>query len=130
VSRAVPLLLFSAIVVFSIDPPLVFLALENRAARREVLNHRADPWPELAAFLAGVRERTKKGDSIVLLLPVGDRQSYDHGYFRASYLLAGRTLLRPSRENVARADYVAAWRVNVPGDAVWRDHGGALLRRR
>ena len=103
--RLLPLLLFTAIAVLAIDPPLLFLAFQDRTARAEVLAQRADPIPELAAFLADVRAHTTRGDVIVLVLPVND----DRLYFRASYLLAGRTVLRPTRENVARADYVAAW---------------------
>ena len=103
--RLLPLLLFVAIAVLAIDPPLLFLAVQDRDARAEVLARRADPIPDLAAFLAQVRAQTTRGDVIVLVLPVND----DRLYFRASYLLAGRTVLRPTHANAARADYVAAW---------------------
>jgi hypothetical protein len=129
-SRLVPVALFCAIVVFAVDPPLVFLALQERAARAAELARRADPSPELAAFLAGVRARTRRGDSIVLLLPARDRAMYERDYFRASYHLAGRSVLPMTRDAMRRADYVAAWRVGVPGESLWQGHGGALMRRR
>ena len=129
-SRVLSLTLFCAIVVLAVDPPLLLLAFEDRAARAEVLARRADPSPELAAFLADVRAHTKRGHSIALLLPVRDRHEYERLWFRASYLLAGRSVLPMSRENVQRADYVAAWHVRFDGEVVVHGHGGTLVRRR
>ena len=138
-SRIASIALFCAIAVLAVDPPLVLLAFEDRAAREATLARRADPSPELAAFLTSVRARTKKGESVVLLLPARDWERYSRGYFRASYLLAGRTVLpvltkegTVARENLARADYIAAWRVRYAGDGslVWQGHGGTLVRRR
>ena len=134
-SRTLSIALFSAIVLLAVDPPLLLLALEDRDARREALARRADPSPELAAFLAGVRARTAKGDTVVLLLPVRDWERYSRAYFRASYLLAGHTVMPVLDEQNAiipiRARYVAAWRVRYDdaGSVVWRGHGGTLVRR-
>lgn len=137
-SRALTTALFSAIVLLAVDPVMLLLAFEDRELRHEVLSRRADPDPELAAFLAGVRERTREGDSILLILPVRQWERYSGAYFRAGYLLAGRTVLpiiatdgRVVRENVERADYVAAWRVRFTGGTpVWSGAGGTLVRRR
>ena len=121
----------------AVDPPLLILALDRSAERREALSRRADPSPELAAFLGEVRARTRRGDSIALLLPIRDWPAYSGAYFRASYLLAGREVLpivdeqgRALRGNVARATWVAAWRVRYDaGTVVWAGHEGVLVRK-
>ena len=134
-SRVLAIALFTAIVVLAADPPMLVLAVDRRAERVEALARRADPDPELAAFLAEVRARTRRGDSIALVLPDRDWERYSRGYFRASYLLAGREVLpmidergNPSRE-IARARYVAAWRApHGPNGIVWSGHEGVLVR--
>jgi hypothetical protein len=107
--------------------------------RHEILRRRADPSPELASFVAGIRAHTKQGDAIALVLPMRDWERYSRAYFRGSFALAGRTVLpviardgSVVRENVDRAQYVAAWHVRYAGEGtvVWRGHGGALVRKR
>ena len=133
--RTACIALFAAIVILSVDPPLFVLALQDRAGRRELLTRRADPHPELVRFLEGVRAHTRRGDSIVLLLPVRDAERYSAAYFRASYHLAGRVVLPAigedgsiHRGNIAEAKYVAGWRVGYPGRIVWSGEGGLLVR--
>lgn len=90
-------------------------------------------------FLAEVARRTRPGERIVIVVPIRYwRTGYGYAYYRASYFLAGRRAIpilddddRVRRERIQQADYVAAWRIpDLPGfEAVWRGHGGALLRR-
>ncbi len=64
---------------------------------------------------------------------------YADAYYRASYFLAGREVLplvtsddHLHPENLRRASFVAAWRVNAPAAGrivMWRGEGGELLRR-
>lgn len=97
--------------------------------------------PGLRRFLNDVRARTKRGDTIAIAAPFATWDGgYDYVFARSPYTLAGRRVLplideadRPRPENLARADYVAAYRVNatVPSfDVVWRSADGVLLRRR
>lgn len=95
--------------------------------------------PGYEKFLVGVRSRTEPGDTIALVVPMTEWSGYSWAYYRASYVLAGRTVLplmdasnRVHPENLSAAVYVAAWESH-PRDAsarvVWAEDGGALLRR-
>lgn len=96
--------------------------------------------PGLRPFLLDVRARTKKGDRIVILSPYRQYQrGYVYVFSRATYLLAGRTTIpfidehdRAMPQNLASADYVAAYRsdVEISGyETVWSSPEGLLLRR-
>lgn len=96
--------------------------------------------PGLRLFLEGVRAHTRTGDAIAVASPFTTWDNgYEYVYARSTYVLAGRRVLvlrdpadRPQPQNLARADYVAAYRVNValPGFVeVWRGPDGILLRR-
>ena len=110
----------------------------GRAQTRATLEAMTDE-PGYREFLKEVEARTEKGSSILVVAPRpwGNGQ-YEYVYYRAAYLVAGRTILparwnddRPVRENVQRAHYVAAWgmRVESPAHAlVWQGTGGALYR--
>ncbi len=96
--------------------------------------------PSLPAFIEGVRGRTRAGDRIAIAVPYARWDGgYAYAFTRSTYLLVGRTTVpliderdRQTPENLAKADYVAAWHTNVawPGFAqVWRGPDGVLLRR-
>lgn len=95
-------------------------------------------WPEYPRFLEGVREHTKPGDSIAVIVPgMGWDDGYSYAYYRASYFLTGREVLplvTPENgrlmENFRGAKYIAAFgvRLRVPADVVWQSEHGALLR--
>lgn len=96
-------------------------------------------WEQYPRFLEGVRERTRGGDSIALIVPkMKWDDGYSYAYYRASYFLAGRTVLplitsddRPHPENFRDARYIAVWRTSLPQGRrvlVWSGEGGVLLR--
>jgi hypothetical protein len=132
VKTKVPALaLFAAIVLLSLDPLLLEHSVPPGRPSADALRRRADPNPDLAVFLAGVQARTRRGDSIVVVLPSVLQREEEAYRFRASYHLAGRDVLPLVPENVRRATYVAAWRVPVSGGLeVWSGHGGVLVRQR
>jgi hypothetical protein len=95
--------------------------------------------PDFPAFLDDVRHATQRGDRVALLVPkrVWD-DGYSYAYFRASYFLAGREVLpifdeagKVLPQNIARARYLAAWRVPPPRNwrVVMSSHRGMLLER-
>jgi hypothetical protein len=97
-------------------------------------------WPDYPVFLQGVREHTKPGDTIAIIVPaMGWETGYSYAYYRASYFLTGREVLpivTPANarlpQNFRGAKYVAVFGVGlrVPADVVWRGGRGALLRLR
>ena len=92
-------------------------------------------------FLIDIDARTPPGARIAIALPFQQWEGgYGYGYYRASFLLPGKQVVpllvpgadRPAPENLAVADYVAAWHgaPKVPGFAeAWRGPDGTLLRR-
>jgi hypothetical protein len=96
--------------------------------------------PGLRLFFEGVRARTRTGDSIAIAAPFPTwEHGYDYVYSRSTYVLAGRRVLvlldpsnRPQPQNLARAQFVAAYRIHTPFPnfvAVWEGPDGTLLRR-
>jgi hypothetical protein len=94
-------------------------------------------WEEYVRFLAGVREHTRPGDRIAVVVPgMTWDGAYSYAYYRASYFLAGREVLpliyrtdEPIRENFDRAEYIAVWHARPPRAAiVWQGDGGVLVR--
>ena len=94
----------------------------------------------LRRFMLGVRERTRDGDKIAIILPAPHwDEGYQYGFTRSTYLLDGRTTLplideldHRIPENLARADAVACLQLdaNLPHfKTVWRSSDGVLLRR-
>ena len=104
-------------------------------ARREVLRanllRRAHRVPGSQQFLEDVRARTKNGDSIALIVGARDPRVYGYGQIRASYVLAGRRVVRMT-DDVAGATYLALFRMEYKGNApvVWRSRDGLLVRQR
>jgi hypothetical protein len=139
--RLLKILCLAAIVVLGVSSRLLRLPFIDRApAARELARYPDHPWPDYPRFLEGVREHTKPGDSIAIIVP---RMSWDGGYsyayYRASYFLTGREvlpLLTPKnvrlQQNFRAAKYVAVFGVGLraPADVVWRGGRGALLRLR
>lgn len=97
-------------------------------------------WPQYPHFLADLREHTKPGDTIAVVVPaMGWDDGYSYAYYRASYFLSGREVLplvtpdnRRLPQNFLTAKYIAAFgvRLRVPADVIWQGDQGALLRLR
>lgn len=95
--------------------------------------------PEYPRFLAEVRARTAPGDTIVIMVPRRWRSGYDYAFYRATYLLSGRSVIpllddrdKTYPERIATADFVAAWQTRFEAPAfttVWQGHDGHLARR-
>ena len=139
--RILALVVVMAIFAVRLDRQMIRLPFLNRRPISAALTQRPDRlWPPFPRFLAGVRERTARGDSIAIITPsLAWDQGYSYAYYRASYLLAGRVVLpvassdgRLLPENLRRAQYVAVWGRGIPADRraiVWQGEGGVLLRR-
>ncbi len=97
-------------------------------------------WPQYPHFLADLREHTKPGDTIAVVVPaMGWDDGYSYAYYRASYFLTGREVLplvtpdnRRLPQNFLAAKYIAVFgvRLRVPADVIWQGDQGALLRLR
>ena len=139
--RALMIATLIAIVVAGIDPKLLSIPFYDRAALAPLFARFADRnWQQYARFLGGVREHTRGGERVAVLVPATEWESgYSYAYYRASYLLAGREVLplldeqnRFHPENLQRAELVAVWRAPVPPthrNVVWSGDGGVLVRR-
>lgn len=96
---------------------------------RRPLRLSLDPGPpEFQAFLKEVARRTRRGDSIAILVP-DEMGGFSYAYYQASYALAGRRLISPLK--LKKTEYIAAWKREalVPDHIpIWAGHGGTLLR--
>ena len=133
---------FAALVIAAVDPALIAVAFTPpRALEAEFVRAADREWfPYYPRFIEAVRASTPPGSTIVILVPTMHwDDGYAYAYYRASYLLSGRTVLpvvwRDDRvliENVRGAQYVAAWRRQFPEErrrVVFRGAGGVLLAR-
>lgn len=123
---------------FQLDYLRVLLADRDAVARR--IDHlRFGKMPEIRGYLEAVEAKTSRGESVALLIPApGWNQGYEYAFYRAAYVLAGRTVLPvmtpagdPIPGNLERADLIAAWRVPLDPsrfEIVWRGHDGVLAR--
>ena len=130
-----------AIVALRIEPQLLRLPFMDRTKLNRELAQSADgEWRQYPRFLEGVRQHTKPGEKIAILVPPSKwDDGYSYAYYRASYFLAGREVLplvteddRPHPENVRAADAIAAWHMRVRagvGRVAWAWEGGLLLQR-
>lgn len=141
VRRALTILCLIVIVALCVEARLLQLSFVNRAPYARMMAIFPDrQWPDYPRFLAGVREHTKPGDTIAVVVPaMGWDDGYSYAYYRASYFLTGREVLplvTPENgrlpENFRAAKYIAAFgvRLRVPADVVWQGERGALLRLR
>src|ERR1700688_5097444 len=97
-----------ALVALHFDYKLVAFPFLNREGFHRAFTALPDRgWSEYPRFLEGVREHTKAGDRIAVIVP-GMRwdDGYSYAYYRASYFLTGREVLpliyydKPLRENL------------------------------
>lgn len=136
-------LLFAALLAGGVRPPLLRLLLPPHRSPdvpgpiggvdRAPLRLKNDPTPvELVRFVEEVRSRTRKGERIGLQF--GEpHHGFSYTYWRARYLLAGRTVLLPmdivAPEN---ADVIAVWRTGYGDpryDVIFADTNSAIARR-
>ncbi len=129
-----------AIVALRIEPQLLRLPFMDRTSLNRGLAQFADrQWQQFPRFLQGVRDHTRNGDTIAVLVPMLKwDDGYSYVYYRSSYFLAGRNVLplvtaddHAHPENFRAARYIAAWHMHRPagvGVVVWEGEGGALLR--
>jgi len=139
--RALTILCLAAIVALCVEARLLQLPFVNRAPYARAMAIYPDrQWPDYPRFLDGVREHTKPGDTIAVVVPaMGWDDGYSYAYYRASYFLAGREVLplvTPENgrlpANFRAAKYIAAFgvRLRVPADLIWQGERGALVRLR
>ena len=94
----------------------------------------------LRRFMLGVRERTRDGERVAILLPARAwEEGYQYGFTRSTYLLYGRTTVpvvdesdRFLSQNLEKADAVACLQIDATlphFEPVWRSSDGVLLRR-
>ena len=86
--------------------------------------------PGFHQFLLEVREQTKEGERIALLVPRPLVPSYEFIFERAAYLLYGRNLLPISA--ASKGDVIAGYRVDATAPhftKVWKSPDGVFLRR-
>lgn len=136
-------LLFAALLAAGARPSILRLLLPphrppdvrapERALHRWPLRYTNDPSPpEVVRFFTWVRANTAPGERIALVL-APPLEGAGYAYWRASYELTGRMVLRPVAD-LADADAIAVWKTSY-GDprfalAGLDGHGGALLRRK
>jgi hypothetical protein len=129
-----------ALVGLHLDYKLVAFPFLDREAFHRAFTAMPDgQWGEYARFLDGVREHTKPGDRIGVIVPnMHWDYGYAYAYYRAIYFLTGREVLpllyrtdAPIPENLGKAEYLAVWNAPAPhAHVVWQGNGGVLLSRR
>ena len=132
---------FLCIAVGAFQPFYWRMFAMNRASARAALTELPyRRFEGLRRFMLGVRERTRDGERVAIVLPA-ERwdEGYQYGFTRSTYLLYGRTTMplideedRPLRQNLQSADAVASLQrdVTIPHfETVWRSGDGVLLRR-
>jgi hypothetical protein len=139
VRPALALIVFLAIIALRADPRYLTMPFQPRAPLAAAFTGYADRlWPQYPRFLEGVREHTKPGDTIAVIVPsMRWDYGYAYAYYRASYFLAGREVLplvddkdRPHPENYRVARFIAVWNATPPhGTLVWKGEGGVLIKR-
>lgn len=139
--RALAAVCFAVIIISALEPRLLRILFIDRAVIRAAFERSPDEdwYPDYPAFLNAVREHTKRGDSVALIVPPAKwDDGYAHAYYRASYLLAGREVLpvvtpkdQVVMRNFDRAQFAAFWHVRPPKSArvVWQGNGGTLVTR-
>ena len=116
--RALALIALLAIVALRLEPQLLRFSFIDRGPIGRGMTVYPDRGVEqFPRFLQAVRERTRNGDSIVVVVPMMRwDDGYSYAYYRASYFLTGREvlpLITPENEklpqNFRAARYLAAF---------------------
>lgn len=140
--RIVAAILFGAIVVGGFDAAYLRLFFADRKILGSHFTSLPDQHtPSYPRFLREVAARTEPGSSIAILVPMRHwNEGYAYAFYRASYFLAGRSVIpvvspddRAHLRRAADADYIAAWEVRtlIPEDQIlWRGHDGFLARQK
>jgi hypothetical protein len=139
--RAFTVFSLAAIVVISVESRMLLLPFIDRGPSERAMARGSDrAWPDYPLFLQGVREHTRPGDTIAVIVPIMRWETgYSYAFYRASYFLTGREVLplvTPDDgrlpQNFRAAKYIAVFGVGLrtPADVVWRSGRGALLRLR
>ena len=139
--RALTIICLATMVILGVAARLFQLPFIDRGPSERAMARYSDRvWPDYPLFLEGVREHTKPGDTIAVIVPTMQWDTgYSYAYYRASYFLTGREvlpLMRPDNvrlpQNFRGAKFIAVFGVGLraPADVVWRSGRGALLRLR
>jgi len=138
--RAFAVLSFSLILAGAFEVHYLTILFADRFSLADRVGQlRYGKLPEIRPFLEEVERRTDRGTEIALVTPARTwNQGYEYAFYRAAYVLAGRTVLpvmtpddRPIIGNLERADLVAAWGVELDPErfsVIWRGAGGTLAR--
>ncbi len=139
--RVVYAILLAAMIVGGFQPFFFRVLFADRAAAARELAAGPDrAFPGYAAFVRQARARIPPGARVAILVPMRRWDGgYAYAYYRASYILTSREVIplvdpedAAHLDRLARADYVAAWRMapRLPHFApAWSGDGGILLRR-
>jgi hypothetical protein len=141
-SRLVALTIFAGLCFGALRP--IFLRIHAIDSQKLHAGYTLMPdrqTPEYPRFLAEAAKRTERSSRVAILVPMRHWDGgYSYAYYRASYFLAGRQVLplvwrkdEVLRDNIGKADYVAAWRMQLVApqfEPVWQGEGGTLYRRR
>src|ERR1041384_4533937 len=108
VRRRVAIACFIVTAVVAANPTLLRFPFSDRARLARSLEAVTDPrgyYPGYRLFMRDVRDSTKSGDTIAIVVPFRSwDDGYAHPFLRASYLLAGRQvipIIPPARVPVA-----------------------------
>ncbi len=142
--RVLAILGLFAIVALRIEPQLLQMPFVSRRTLSAILyrwpeTQMPGDWMRFPRFLQQVRERTREGDTIAVIIPnMKWDDGYSYAYYRASYFLTGRRVLplltsddRAHMENFYAARYILVWHRPIHprmGEVVWKGEGGVLLR--
>ena len=144
IRRGAAAILFLALLVGGLRLPILRLLLPPHrppdvpgplgGVDRKPLRLKNDPTPpEVLAFFEEVRQRTKPGESVGLLM-AWPHEGWSYTYWRGSYALAGRHVPPPMAEGQpGETDVVAVWQKgwgHPAYDIVWQNENAAMLRRR
>src|SRR5437660_12626763 len=95
VRRVLTVICLAAIVALGVESRLLLLPFMDRGTSTRTMARYPDrAWPDYPLFLQGVREHTRPGDTIAVIVPAMTWDGgYSYAYYRASYFLTGREVL-------------------------------------
>ncbi len=133
---------FILLFVGAVEPLYVRIFFMDRTILADGIGSlRYGKMPEIRPFLEEVARRSEPGMSVAIVIPGAEwDQGYEYAFYRAGYVLAGRTVLpvitpdnRSIPANLSGADLVAAWRTTLDSrrfEVLWEGAGGVLARPR